>query len=566
MTVKLVYDGSRTYEVTGSGYEPKGGFFHEGLPLAPTEEKKVLEVLRIGALCNESNIFEEDGCCKVDGDPTEGALIVSAMKAGLGIEEQKEQYRQAAIIPFESERGYMATLHQHRGRKYIFVKGAPEKVLEMCAGTLNGGEADKKKIAAVATEFAREGLRVLAFACREAPGDLEELARPEAEKDLLFAGLQGMIDPPRPEVIKAVEGCRKAGIRVVMITGDHAVTASAVAKLIGIAGEAPAVLSGQEMESISDEELMHHCRSTSVFARVSPQHKMRITRQLIAQGEIVAVTGDGVNDAAALKAAHIGIAMGRCGTDVAREASDMVIADDNFASIFAAVEEGRVVYENIRKVVLFLVSCGLGELLAITAALLLGMPIPYLPAQILWLNLVTNGLQDVALAFEPGEKDILNRPPRSPRERILSRLMLERTLLMGIIMAAGTLFLFSSSLRAGVSLEKARTVALTTMVFFQFYQAGNCRSENRSLFSMHPMGNPLLFFSMIAAFFAQLAVIYVPALQWVFRTEPITALEWGRIALVASTIIVAVELDKWRRKRKGLRGAEAESCVQRERS
>lgn len=563
MTVKLVYDGSRTYEVTGSGYEPKGGFFHEGLPLAPTEEKKVLEVLRIGALCNESNIFEEDGCCKVDGDPTEGALIVSAMKAGLGIEEQKEQYRQAAIIPFESERGYMATLHQHRGRKYIFVKGAPEKVLEMCAGTLNGGEADKKKIAAVATEFAREGLRVLAFACREAPGDLEELARPEAEKDLLFAGLQGMIDPPRPEVIKAVEGCRKAGIRVVMITGDHAVTASAVAKLIGIAGEAPAVLSGQEMESISDEELMHHCRSTSVFARVSPQHKMRITRQLIAQGEIVAVTGDGVNDAAALKAAHIGIAMGRCGTDVAREASDMVIADDNFASIFAAVEEGRVVYENIRKVVLFLVSCGLGELLAITAALLLGMPIPYLPAQILWLNLVTNGLQDVALAFEPGEKDILNRPPRSPRERILSRLMLERTLLMGIIMAAGTLFLFSSSLRAGVSLEKARTVALTTMVFFQFYQAGNCRSENRSLFSMHPMGNPLLFFSMIAAFFAQLAVIYVPALQWVFRTEPITALEWGRIALVASTIIVAVELDKWRRKRKGLRGAEAESCVQR---
>jgi potassium/sodium efflux P-type ATPase len=551
MTVKLVHDGRHTYEVTGTGYEPRGEFLRDGMPLDLKEAQRLQQVLRIGALCNESSVYEENGCFRVDGDPTEGALIVSAMKGRLVVEEEKEKYRQLAIFPFESERGYMATVHGHRGRKYIFVKGAPEKVLEMCAGTLDGEELDRKEAAAVAAEFAGEGLRVLACACREAPADLEELSRQEAESGLLFAGLQGMIDPPRPEVIKAVEGCRKAGIRVVMITGDHSVTASAIARKIGITGESPEVLSGREIEALDDRELMLRARNTSVFARVSPQHKMRITRQLIAQGEIVAVTGDGVNDAAALKAAHIGIAMGRCGTDVAREASDMVITDDNFASIFAAVEEGRVVYENIKKVTLFLVSCGLGELLAITGALLMGMPIPYLPAQILWLNLVTNGLQDVALAFEPGEKDILNRPPRSPDERILSRLLLERTLLMGTVMAGGTLLLFSSSLQAGVPLEKARTVALTTMVFFQFYQAGNCRSASRSLFMMHPMGNPLLFFSMIAAFFAQLAVIYVPALQWVFRTEPITLVEWGKIVVVTFTIIIVVELDKWMRTRIG---------------
>lgn len=551
MTVKLVYDGRRTYEVTGTGYEPRGEFLHDGLPFDLKEEKPLQQVLRIGFLCNESSVYEEDGCFRVDGDPTEGALIVSAMKAGLAVEEEKEKYRQLAIIPFESERGYMATVHRYRGKKYIFVKGAPEKVIDMCVGTFDGGNLDRKEAAAVAAEYALEGLRVLAFACREAPADLEKLSRHEAETGLMFAGLQGMMDPPRPEVIKAVEGCRKAGIRVVMITGDHAVTASAIARKIGIADKDPEVLSGQEMETLTARELLLRTQKTSVFARVSPQHKMRITRQLIAQGEIVAVTGDGVNDAAALKAAHIGIAMGRCGTDVAREASDMIIADDNFASIFAAVEEGRVVYENVKKVTLFLVSCGLGELLAITAALLMGMPIPYLPAQILWLNLVTNGLQDVALAFEPGEKHVLNRPPRSPKERILSRLMIERSLLMGGVMAAGTLFLFSSSLQAGVSLEKARTVALTTMVFFQFYQAGNCRSASRSLFSMNPMGNPLLFFSMIAAFFAQLAVIYVPAFQWIFRTEPITLMEWGKIALVTSTIILAVELDKWARGRMG---------------
>lgn len=295
-------------------------------------------------------------------------------------------------------------------------------------------------------------------------------------------------------------------------------------------------------------------KNVSVYARVSPQHKLRIVQQLKKHGEIVAVTGDGVNDAPALKAAHLGVAMGRSGTDVAKEASDMVLADDNFVSIFAAVEEGRVVYDNIKKVTLFLVSCGFGELIAIIATILMGFPIPYIPAQILWLNLVTNGLQDVALAFEPPEKGILSRPPRDPGEGILSSLMVQRTLLMGIVLAAGTLFIFISNLNAGVPLERARTVALTTMVFFQFYQAFNCRSETQSIFRMSPISNPFLFFSMIAAFLAQLAVIYVPALQWVFRTEPLSINEWLRIGLVTITIVIVVEIDKLIRRRRLIKG------------
>lgn len=551
MTVRLIHDGKHTYEATGIGYEPSGEILHAGLPVEMDEAKHLVQVLRIGALCNESSVFEENETYRIDGDPTEGALVVAAMKAGIDVEREKDTFGLQAIIPFESEQGFMATLHSHGERRFIYVKGAPERILEMCSDSLDCGELDRKKVTAIAGEFAREGLRVLAFAFKEMPHDTEDLTRQDVRSGLKFAGLQGMIDPPRTEVIRAIEGCRKAGVKVVMITGDHSDTAAAIARKIGIESGMSDALTGREIEAIDDSELFSRIRKVSVFARVSPQHKMRIARQLIAHGEIVAVTGDGVNDAAALKAAHIGVAMGRCGTDVAKEASDMVIADDNFASIFAAVEEGRVVYENIKKVTLFLVSCGFGELVAITGTILLGLPIPYIPAQILWLNLVTNGLQDVALAFEPAEKDILVRAPRDPKERILSRLMLQRTFLMGMVMALGTLFMFGMSLHSGATLEKARTVALTTMVFFQFYQAGNCRSDTQSLFTMHPVGNPLLFFSMIAALFAQLAVIYVPAFQWVFRTEPISAMEWLQISLVTSTIIMVVEFDKWLRRRTG---------------
>lgn len=550
MTVRLIFDGEKTYEVTGSGYEPEGVILYEQTTVSLDELENLRQVLRIGFLCNESNVYEEDGRYKVDGDPTEGALIVSALKAGLRIEDEKDNHPQIEILPFESEHGYMATLHKYKEKKFVFVKGAPERVLDMCTMRMVDKGLEKNKILHVANIFAKEGLRVLAMAYKEVPSDLEEITHHNVESNMVFSGLQGMLDPPRPEAVDAIRGCKEAGIRVVMITGDHATTASAIAGMLGITTEESNVLTGKEIETMTDDELFNTVKNVSVFARVAPQHKLRIARQLARHGEIVAVTGDGVNDAPALKAAHIGIAMGGAGTDVAKEASDMVLADDNFASIFAAVEEGRVVYDNIRKVTLFLVSCGFGELIAILATIVMGIPIPYIPAQILWLNLVTNGLQDVALAFEPGEKGILNKPPRKPKESILSSLIIQRTFLMGTVLAAGTLYVFISDLNQGVPLERARTAALTTMVFFQFYQALNCRSETESIFSMSPMSNPFLFYAMIAAFFAQLAVLYVPALQWIFRTVPLTMTEWLEVGLVTVTIVIAVEMDKWIRRRK----------------
>jgi Ca2+-transporting ATPase len=550
MTVRVVYDGEKAYRISGIGYEPKGEILYELETVDIKASTNLLMVFRIGMLCNESNVYEEEGEFKVDGDPTEGALIVSAMKAGLNLIEETRHYPQTAIIPFESEHGYMATLHRHGGEKFVFVKGAPEKIIDMCTECVVKDKIETKEILNKANLFAREGMRVLAMAYKEAPHDIDEITHHDVEGNLIYVGLQGMIDPPRTDVMDAVKGCKKAGIKVVMITGDHAATASAIAKMLGITIEETGVMTGKEIEAMSDDELFNKVKDIAVFARVSPQHKLRIVEQLIRYGEIVAVTGDGVNDAPALRAAHIGIAMGKSGTDVAKEASDMVLADDNFASIFAAVEEGRVVYDNIKKVTLFLISCGFGELIAIIGTIVMGYPIPYIPAQILWLNLVTNGLQDVALAFEPAEKGVLNRPPRNPKEGILSSLMIQRTLLMGSTLAAGTLFLFISNLTAGVPLERARTIALTTMVFFQFYQAFNCRSETRSVFRMSPISNPLLFISMIAAFLAQLSVIYVPAFQWVFRTVPITINEWVQIFMVSTTIILVVEVDKWIRGKK----------------
>jgi Ca2+-transporting ATPase len=550
MTVRVIFDGDKTYEVTGIGYEPEGMIFHEQALVNAGEMLNLQRVLRIGLLCNESTVYEKNNLYRVDGDPTEGALIVSAYKAGLKCEDERNHYRQIAMLPFESDLGYMATLHKDRDTKVIFVKGAPERLLDMCAKGTSGEGLDTDGILQVADTFARAGLRVLAMAYKEAPTDMEDLTHHDIETDLIFAGFQGMLDPPRPEAIDAIKGCKDSGIRIVMITGDHGTTASAIARMLGITDEESRVLTGREIEAMTDGALFNLVEDVSVFARVAPHHKLRIVQQLTKHGEVVAVTGDGVNDAPALKAAHIGIAMGKGGTDVAKEASDMVLADDNFASIFAAVEEGRVVYGNIRKVTLFLVSCGFGELIAILATILMGIPLPYIPAQILWLNLVTNGLQDIALAFEPAEEGTLQTPPKKAKEGILSGLMIQRTVLMGLVLAAGTLLVFITDLHAGVPLERARTAALTTMVFFQFYQALNCRSETKSIFSMRLMSNPFLLYAMIAAFFAQMAVLYVPAFQWIFRTVPLSMTEWLEVGLVTVTIVIAVEFDKWIRRRK----------------
>jgi Ca2+-transporting ATPase len=549
MTVRLIFDGIRTYEVTGVGYEPAGIITHDAQQVDMATCEELEQALRIGMLCNEANLYQENGEYRIDGDPTEGALIVSAIKGGLQVEEEQAKYPQISIVPFESERGFMATLHDFAGKKIIFVKGAPENIIHF--SMLDESDpALEDRLAQMAAKFADHGLRVLGMAYKEMDPATTKISQADVESGLIFAGLQGMIDPPRQEVIEAIKMCRQAGIRTAMVTGDHAITAAAVASQIGIGTVDDIVLEGRQIEVMSDEELYEKARTTSVYARVAPVHKLRIVQQLIRQGEVVAVTGDGVNDAPALKAAHIGVAMGRTGTDVAKEAADIVLSDDNFASIVAAVREGRIVYDNIKKVTIFLVSCGFGELLTIIACMIGGLHLPYNPAQILWLNLVTNGFQDVALAFEPGEKGVLGRKPRPSNERILSALMIQRTLLMGSILGFGTFIVYYLELVNGVPVESARSVALTTMVFFQFYQAMNCRSETLSIFEMNPLSNPFLFVSMIGAFFAHLAVLYVPALQYVFRTMPLDFDQWVVVALSSMTIVIGVELDKFYRSRK----------------
>lgn len=554
MTVKKIYDGEYVYEVEGSGYDPKGSILLNNSPVNILPESSLGWTLRIGVLCNESSLTINNGEVTLEGDPTEGALIVSAIKGGFDPEKERLLYPSISIIPFESERAYMASLHEIDGKTYILVKGAPEQVLKMSQKTFPEKPVNTEEIMAIAERFASEGMRVLAFAFKEVHHEFREFSCKDVEwcdeaENLTFVGLQAMIDPPRPEAIEAISQCKRAGIRVVMITGDHAITARAIAKELGISGDDAPVVTGRELEAMDDRQLFKKVTSVSVYARVSPQHKLRIVQQLKEHGEIVAVTGDGVNDAPALKAAHIGIAMGKSGTDVAREAADMVLTDDNFTSIFHAVREGRIVFDNIRKVTFFLIPTGIAAIISIAISVIMGTPIPYFPAQLLWINLVTNGLQDVALAFEPGERNVLDRPPRRPEEGIMSRLLIERTIVVGTLISIGVIITFMMSLSSGDSITKARTIAMTTMVFFQFFQAWNSRSEHESIFAINPLSNPFLFYSMIAALIAQLLVIYAPPLQWIFRTEPLTPGEWLIILGISLSVIIVVELDKWVRRR-----------------
>jgi Ca2+-transporting ATPase len=554
MTVKVISDGEHVFDVTGSGYDLEGEILHEWMVPTEEERKNLFMALRIGLLCNESHLYkEEDEEYKVDGDPTEGALIVSALKGGLTPEKEKNVYKQMAILPFESERGFMATLHRNDHKKLIFIKGAPEKVLDLCTGCLVAEGLRTEAILQTADRFAKEGMRVLAMAYREVPETMEELNENNVRGSYILAGIQGMIDPPRPEVIDAIKGCRQAGIHVVMITGDHPTTAMAIGKMLNISHDTSKALTGREIEEMDDDQLSAKVREISVFARVAPNHKLRIVDQLMRQGEIVAVTGDGVNDAPALKKGHIGVAMGKKGTDVAKEASDMVITDDNFATIFSAVEEGRVVFDNIRKVVFFLIPTGVAAIGSIIGSILMGLPMPYTPSQLLWINLVTNGFQVIALTFEPKERNVLNRPPRDPREGVMSRILIERTILVGLLISVGVIFKFTHALEGGVSLERARTVAVTTMVFFQFFQAWNSRSESQSIFQISFFSNPWIVYGLVASVLAQLALIYLPILQWIFKTEPLTWLEWMKIAAMSLTVILLVEMDKFIRRKQNQR-------------
>ncbi|MBP1740002.1 MAG: ATPase, P-type (transporting), superfamily, subfamily [Deltaproteobacteria bacterium] len=549
MTVKAIYDGHDDYEVMGSGYDPVGEIRHGDMDAGPLEIRpgSNLEMaLRIGLLCNESTLVKQDGSYTVKGDPTEGALIVAALKAGLDLEKERREYTQLSIIPFESDRGYMATLHQHGGKRLVFIKGAPEKLLHFCSLELSPEECRMPDLLRASEEYGRRGLRVLALGWKEVPPHLTQKKELDEEMThgVMLAGLQAIIDPPRVEAVQAVSDLSQAGIRTVMITGDHAITALAISERLGIGGRDPHVLTGRDIEEITDEQLREKVAGISVYARVSPTHKLRIARQFIQRGEIVAMTGDGVNDAPALKAAHIGIAMGKTGTDVAKEAAHMVLTDDNFASIAGAVYEGRVVFENIRKVTLYLIGGGLAILLTILGTLLLGIPLPFNPTQIIWLNFVTSALQDISLAFEPGERELLKVPPRSPDEGILSNTLIRRILVAGVTIALGTLASYGWALRSGSSLEEARTIAVTTVVFFQLFQVLNSRSLSLSVFKIGLAGNPLLILTMVVALVAHMAVVYVPQLEWLVRTTPLSADTLSAILLLALSVVLTVEMDK----------------------
>jgi calcium-translocating P-type ATPase len=503
---------------------------------APISEDVRL-VLLAGILPNEASLSEVDGEEAVSGDPTEVALLVAARRLGMEPREERAKWEVVREIPFESERRYAASVRRNGGRPLIFVKGAPGEVLAMCAG------APADDVRHQAGELAGRGLRVLAMAYGEPPAvDAEP-------SGLTFLGLQGMLDPPRSGVLEAIAGCHRSGIRVVMVTGDHAGTARAIAGEIGIAGADDEVLTGADLDELNDEELVSKAGKVAVYARVSPTHKLRVVQALQKTGGVVAMTGDGVNDAPALKAADVGVAMGKGGTDVAREAADMVLADDNFVSIYEAVRQGRVTFDNLRKVTFFLISSGAAEVAAIVVAVAAGWPLPMLPAQILWLNLVTNGVQDVALAFEPAEPAIADRPPRPRREGIVSRLLWRRTVLVGLVMAAGTLGLFHWVLASGGTIDLARTVALTTMVLYQGFHAGNARSEHRSVFRLSPFSNPFLLLAVLGSVGLHIAALYVPFTQFVLRVEPIPLRMWVPIVGVALTVIVAVEIDKRLRRR-----------------
>ncbi len=483
------------------------------------------------------------------GDPTEIALLVAADHIGVSPEEERDRWQSLQEIPFEPERRFSGS-HRNDGEdEALFVKGAPERILEMCQDMASDDGAvglDKDRIEAAAAEMAARGLRVLAMAHRPGPASDDDLEEPEG---LTFLGLQGMMDPPREGVLEAIADCQRSGIRVVMITGDHAETALSISDQLGIATADDRVITGREMEELDDSQLVEALGEVSVFARVSPEHKLRVVRALQSLDHVVAVTGDGVNDAPALKVADVGVAMGISGTDVAREASDMVLADDNFVSIFEAVRQGRITFDNLRKVTFFLISSGAAEILAILAAVAAGWPLPMLPAQILWLNLVTNGVQDVALAFEPEEPGVTSRQPRPRREGIISRLLWQRTLLTGIVMATGTLAMFRWTLDTTGSLTQAQTVAVTTMVIFQAVHVGNARSETISAFRISPFSNRLLFGAVVAALSIHVAALHLPFTQFILRVEPFDPSMWGPIVLVALSVLVAVEIDKWIRRR-----------------
>jgi cation-transporting ATPase F len=551
MTVQEIHAGGRHYHVTGSGYEAEGEIHFEQAPVVIGENVALIETLGAGLLCNDSRLVRDDeGRTGIQGDPTEAALIVAAHKAGLTAKEMSGRLPRIECIPFESDYQYMATLHGLGSEpKMIYIKGAVEAITERCADSLTeAGERaplDKPGVLRQAEEMAARGLRVLAFARREMSPEQSDLDHAHVADELTFLGLQGKLDPPRPEVIDAVAKCQSAGIHVKMITGDHILTAKAIAGQIGLTRGAEIVaLTGRDLEKLSDEQLADAADRSSVFARVAPEQKLRLVKALQSRGHVVAMTGDGVNDAPALKQADIGTAMGITGTDVSKEAADMILTDDNFASIEAAVEEGRGVFDNLTKFIVWTLPTNFGEGLVIFAAVLAGTTLPVLPVQILWINMTTAVLLGLMLVFEPKEREIMSRPPRDPRMPILTGWLQFRILLVALVLLAGCFTLFAWERQRGGSIAEARTVAVNVFVMVEMFYLFNCRSFTRSMFAIGLFSNPWIIFGSLGMIALQLLFTYAPTMNALFQSAPIGWDAWWRILTVAASAYLIVGLEK----------------------
>lgn len=551
MTVQAVFQGGNFFDISGIGYAPTGEFLKDGKKIAPKEQPGLTKLITGSVLCNGAQLIHEEGAFKIVGDPTEGALLTMAGKAGLTKKDLEASYSFIEEIPFDSERKQMTIIRQHN-RKYIaFVKGAPDILLSNCTKSEENGqvlaldEVKKQGILQANSELADRAMRVLAVAYREFDALPESLDAPTIEKELTFIGLVAMIDPPRPEVKLAMQNCRTAGIRSVMITGDHKNTAVAIARELGFYNPDSLAFTGEELDRMTPEEFKKNVDKTAVYARVSPEHKLMIVKSWREKDHIVAMTGDGVNDAPAVKEADIGVAMGITGTDVTKEVSEMVITDDNFASIVNAVEEGRGIYDNIRKFIHYLLSCNVGEILVMFVASLVRLPVPLLPIHILWVNLVTDGLPALALGVDPTDKKIMNRLPRNINESVLTRRM------GGIIFMQGAFIAFCSLLAFSLvyfvekeGIERARTASFIVLACSQLFHSFNCRSSHESIFSLGFLSNVKLVYATLISFILQMAVVYVPFLQVIFKTQPLGLFDWVMVLIISSFPLWAMELVK----------------------
>ena len=557
MTVQAILAGGETFLVEGAGYEPTGHILLAGHPVDARTHPALTECLLAGALCNDAQLVERGGSWTIVGDPTEGALLVSARKVGIDPAHASVALPRRDAIPFESERQYMATLHggDDGGPATLYLKGAAEKVLRLCDSsvTADGSEApcDGERLLRQTEAYAAHGLRLLAFARKTLRVAPRMLGETDVEGGLSFLGSQAMIDPARPEAVAAVHACRTAGIAVKMITGDHALTARAIAERLGLDGRPAStsgplnVMTGQELAACPPAALRESVERTAVFARVSPEQKLRLVKALQTNHHVVAMTGDGVNDAPALKQADIGVAMGKAGTEVAKEAADMVLTDDNFASIKAAVEEGRCVFDNLTKFIVWTLPTNTGEGLVLLTAIAAGAMLPILPVQILWINMTTAITLGMMLAFEPKEPGIMQRPPRDPGQPLLTPVLIGRILLVAALMLAGAYGVFLWELQRGVSLEAARTASVNVFVLVELLYLFNCRSLEQSILRLGLFTNPWVVLGAAIMLALQLFMTYAPMMNRFFHTAPLDGLAWIPIFATSVTVYLVVGFEKW---------------------